>query len=78
MMAATVNGQGDAFEVGRAQALFPIRPSGGIMFTGPIQRMFYDVSRDGQRFLVNAEPPETQSIAPPVTVVVNWLPASQR
>ena len=78
MMAATVNGQGPAFDAGQAQALFPIRPSGGTAVNGLLQRIFYDVSRDGQRFLVNAEPAEAQSVSPPVTVVVNWLPAVRK
>jgi hypothetical protein len=78
MMAATVNGLGNVFEVGSAQSLFPIRPSGGITVNSALQRIFYDVSHDGQRFLVNAEPPETSSGTPPVTVVMNWLAPSKR
>jgi Tol biopolymer transport system component len=76
MMAATVNGAGAAFAVGAVQPLFLIRPSGGDINAGALQRMFYDVSRDGQRFLVSPEPPERQSVAVPATVVVNWLPRS--
>ena len=30
----------------------------------------YDVTSDGQRFLVNSLPPERRSL--PITVVVNW------
>jgi Tol biopolymer transport system component len=78
IMAAAVSGAGAAFEIGAVQPLFPIRPVGGNINAGPIQRMFYDVSRDGQRFLVSPEPPERQSVALPATVVVNWLPKSSR
>jgi Tol biopolymer transport system component len=78
MMAALVNGRDSAFEVGLAQVLFPIRPSGGITTGGPVQRIFYDVSRDGQRFLVNAEPGASATAAPPATVVVNWVPVPRK
>jgi Tol biopolymer transport system component len=73
LMAAPVTGQPSAFEVGAAQPLFPVRPSGGTGMVGAVQRSFYDVSRDGQRFLVNAEPSESQIQSSPATVVVNWL-----
>ena len=43
-MVAPVNGQGAGFEVGAVGPLFDVRPS--------IVRYSYDVSPDGQRFLV--------------------------
>jgi hypothetical protein len=43
LMAAEVNGQGAGFEVGAARPLFELQPGLGY---------FYDVARDGQRFLV--------------------------
>jgi Tol biopolymer transport system component len=76
LMAAAVNGSGVSFDAGRAQPLFLIRPAGGIGVFGPLQRAFYDVSHDGQRFLVNAE---SENSAPlPATVVVNWLAAVRK
>jgi hypothetical protein len=36
----------------------------------------YDVSPDGQRFLVNM--PVEQPESPPITVVVNWTAALRR
>jgi Tol biopolymer transport system component len=67
LMAATVNGQGQDFVVGTLRALFNLRPNAG--------RDPYDVSADGERFLVNTvvetAPP------PPITLVVNW-PAALR
>ena len=62
LMAAAVNGKGSSFEVGAVKPLFETRTltgSGG-----------YDVSADGQRFLVNTAP--EQAAAAPITVVVNW------
>jgi len=44
------------------QRLFDMRPGG--------QRSVYDVSSDGQRFLVNTLAEETASA--PITLVVNW------
>jgi hypothetical protein len=62
-MAAEVNGQGVDFQVVAERSLFqPALPSGVI---DP-----YDVSKDGQRFLV-ITPAETQQSSV-MTVVVNW------
>jgi Tol biopolymer transport system component len=63
LMAAAVNGQRATFEVGAARPLFEIRPRTGL---GP----FYDVSADGQRFLVNTM--VDQGTSTPITLVVNW------
>lgn len=62
LMAAAVNGQGAAFSVGVVRPLFETRAGA--------PRLSYDVSSDGQRFLVNM-PPEAASPAP-ITLVVNW------
>jgi hypothetical protein len=69
MMAVTVNATAD-FEVGVPQALFPVE-----MPVATTTRQFA-VSRDGQRFLVNAR--SAASIPEPLTVVVNWLGAVQK
>jgi Tol biopolymer transport system component len=63
IMAAEVKAEGDVFEVGAVRPLFAIH--------GVQTRWAYDVSRDGQRFLVNARL-EDRSPASPLTVVVNW------
>lgn len=52
-------------ERGTPVGLFDVQP-GGV-------RYFYDVSRDGQRFLVNSASPRV----PTVTLLVNW-PAAIR
>ena len=65
LMAATVNGRGSGFEVGAVRPLFETRPS-----LGPVRRSPYDVSADGQRFLVNTL--VEQAGAAPITIVVNW------
>ena len=66
LMATAVKGQSSPFDVSAARPLFTIRPR-------PLARLDaypYDVSRDGQRFLVNTFVEETTSTA--ITVVVNW------
>ena len=63
LMAAAVKGDGTGFEVGAVQALFQTRASTG-------KRSPYDVSADGQRFLINTAP--RQEAATPITVVLNW------
>jgi hypothetical protein len=63
LMAATVKGDGGGFEVGAVQALFEARPR--LAFGSP-----YDVSADGQHFLVNTLPVPKDT--PPFTVVLNW------
>jgi Tol biopolymer transport system component len=69
LMAASVSGDGAAFQVGVVRALFEVRvravPVGG--------GYPYDFSADGQRFLVNTLMQEAASA--PITVVVNWTAA---
>jgi dipeptidyl aminopeptidase/acylaminoacyl peptidase len=72
IMTASVNANASTFEVGAAQPLFSVQ-------TGP-GRYPYDVTADGQRFLVavagdrSAPPPPPQ----PLTVVVNWTAGLRR
>ena len=67
-MAVAIKGDA-AIEVGTAVPLFEAR-----MLNGPINgvgfRAQYDVTRDGQRFLINVPLEDTASS--PITVVVNW------
>ena len=63
MMAAEVNGKGTGFEVGAVTPLFRTR-------IAPT-RYEYDVTADGQRFLINTLPEQTTSS--PITVVLNWI-----
>ena len=64
LMAAAVTVSGDRVEVGDVRALFDVRPG------GRLGRSFYDVSADGQRFLVNTA---DQQVTPaPITVITNW------
>jgi hypothetical protein len=69
MMAAAVAPQPETFDVGAVRPLFSINPGG--------LRSFYAVSPDGQRFLVNTLG-ATSVVAPPITVVVNWLNATKK
>jgi hypothetical protein len=61
-MATTVNGKGSRFEVGAVKPLFETSINA--------VRNSYDVSADGQRFLVNTAP--EQALSAPITIVLNW------
>ena len=63
LMAAAVNGGASAFEVGAVRELFNTRGVAPNAWT-------YDISPDGQRFLVNTFAEEAAST--PITLVVNW------
>jgi hypothetical protein len=66
LMTALVSGEGSAFQVGVVRALFETRPRSGVN----LNAYAYDVSADGQRFLVNTLMQEATSA--PITIVVNW------
>ena len=68
MVAVRVNGQGSEFAVEGEHRLFATHINAG-------GRSPYDVSPDGQRFLVNTV---VEAVAPsPITLVVNWAAALQ-
>jgi eukaryotic-like serine/threonine-protein kinase len=72
IMAVEVRASGTAFEYGSPKALF--ETSVDAVTTAATNR--YDVSADGQRFLVNAA---IENAGPaPITVVVNWLGSVKR
>ena len=62
LMAADVMATGARFDVGGVRPLFEIRPPS-------VGRAVFDVSRDGQRFLVNTV---AAAQVAPLTLVVNW------
>jgi dipeptidyl aminopeptidase/acylaminoacyl peptidase len=62
LMAAEVNGKGATLEVGAVRPLFEVRPTG--------LGYFYDVTSDGQRFLVITA--VEQKASAPITLVLNW------
>jgi len=68
-MAASVSGEGPAFQIGVVQALFEARPRPGV------NAKPYDVSADGQRLLVNTLVREASA---PITLVVNWTAALKK
>ena len=74
LMAATVNGQGSALEVAAVRPLFEIHPR-LTFYLGFGVGSNYDVSPDGQRFLVNAVTGEATA---PITLIVNWPAALKR
>jgi DNA-binding winged helix-turn-helix (wHTH) protein/Tol biopolymer transport system component len=68
LMAAEVNGQGAMFEVGTVRPLFEAQK------TAP--GYFYDVTSDGQRFLVGTA--VEQRARTPITLVLNWTAELKR
>jgi Tol biopolymer transport system component len=70
MMAVPI-GAGRSFDAGRPQAIF----SSNVWRLTPNQ--VYAVTKDGQRFLVNAMPQKSSGTAP-LTVVLNWTAAIHR
>ena len=64
MTAVSITTPADRITVGLPQTLFPVG-------TLSVNQMF-SVTRDGQRFLVNARPPNTAR-GSPLTVIVNWM-----
>ena len=68
LMAVTVDARGDALRLGEITPLFAVRGS-------PVRLQYtYDVSPDGQRFLVTTEQdPRSGAPSLPITIVVNWL-----
>ena len=63
LMTAKVDGSGEAFQVG---PLSQLADDLRLSFSGPYQ---YDVTPDGQRFLVNLQ---NDTTSPPMTLVVNF------
>ena len=61
-----IHADGSTFEAGTPKALFQTRLPGY-----PIARSTYDVTADGQRFLINNLSEGASSA--PITVVVNWM-----
>lgn len=73
LMAAPVerSRDGSALQPGSPVALFQTRIAGGSVPGSPNKQQ-YDVSADGQRFLINVRAEE--STTSPITVVLNWRP----
>jgi Tol biopolymer transport system component len=66
LMAASMSAKGAALEVGSVQALFDLPQLSPVRYA-------YDVSPDGQRFLLNVRGGVTPTAAAaPFTIVVNW------
>ena len=66
MMAVPVTTNGN-FDAGSPQMLFQTNPRQPISFN---DRFVYDVTRDGQRFLIITQ--EKQVEIAPMSVVLNW------
>ena len=66
LMAAAVSRKGSTFEIGAIKPLFEMRSP----IQGSTVEWSYDVTADGQRFLINTAP--EQAASTPITVVLNW------
>ncbi|HYW42605.1 MAG TPA: hypothetical protein VE959_07090 [Bryobacteraceae bacterium] len=58
-----------------AKALFPAPIFGGSRL---LRSHEYDVTGDGQRFLINSAPLEESGASSPITVVLNWQAALKK
>jgi len=65
MMARTVRTSDTSVDLGPPQELFPTSLGGGAEIP-------YDVTADGQRFLLLSPPAEGRNSTPPLTVIMNW------
>jgi serine/threonine protein kinase/Tol biopolymer transport system component len=65
LMGVEINHQGATLDIGAARVLFDVRPG------NPISGYQYDVTSDGQHFLVNTS--LEQKVSSPITVVINWM-----
>ncbi|PYU18189.1 MAG: hypothetical protein DMG32_26500 [Acidobacteria bacterium] len=65
LMVAAAKGKGGAFEVGAAKPLFGTHAMTGLGYS-------YDVSADGQKFLISSAPQQAGAAPATITVVVNW------
>jgi Tol biopolymer transport system component len=72
VMAAEVNGAGPAFKVGPVRRLFEVQRRTESTAARFGAGSVYDVSPDGQRFLVNVVAEEDAALPPPITVITNW------
>jgi Tol biopolymer transport system component len=66
LQSVAVHFPSDGVSVGRASRLFPVAVQNAPFLSS------YDVSRDGQRFLVNMLNTNAQQTASPIAVVLNW------
>lgn len=76
LMAVPIKATESALDLGTAVPLFPPRALNGPTTPNGF-RAQYDVTRDGQRFLLNV-PAEQDTTPPSITVVVNWSSALKK
>jgi Tol biopolymer transport system component len=69
LTATTVDARTEHFKVGAPRPLFTVRPRPTRL--ARLDSFPYDVTADGQRFLVNTF---IEEVMPPITLVVNWTP----
>ena len=76
LMSAAVTIDDRGFGIGAVNPLFDVRPSDRTGVFGVRMMHVYDVTADGQRFIVNTA--ADQTTVTPVTLVVNWPAALSR
>jgi eukaryotic-like serine/threonine-protein kinase len=67
-----IQSEGQKLETSAPERLFPTRIAVGGTRAGEKQQ--YDISRDGQRFLINLD----ESSTAPITIVTNWTQALKK
>jgi hypothetical protein len=76
LMAVPVTRKGQKLEFGAPTELFQTRISlGGTL---AYRMLRYDVTRDGQRFLINSEPESAPPFSSSITVILNWTELLRR
>ena len=73
MMATPLTTAGDHFDSGTPVTLFPANARQAIAGS---ERVSYDVTQDGQRFLINTQMENLET--KPMMVVLNWSAALQK
>jgi serine/threonine protein kinase/Tol biopolymer transport system component len=68
--AVKLSPDGQSLETGATATLFPVRIAGGSLAS--FYKQQYDVSSDGQRFLVNLA--KDEGTTSPITLILNWHP----
>lgn len=80
LMAVPVKTAAGSLEPGAPQPLFETRVAGPLLdATAPaLGAHFYDVSADGQRFLIISSAVVREDTPAPITVVLNWTAGLRR
>jgi serine/threonine protein kinase len=76
LMSVEVNGAGTSFQAGVPKPLFDVPIFGGAGIQSPVS--LWDMTPDGQRFLVTSQPRGSSGESQQITVVLNWPSAVKK